>query len=394
MIRVGASLRFSSTTIAPPLAERQAVDRPTAPGSPYLVALLVDHQQHMTERENVPYDPVPHSHVVPTGYLRAWARGNRIAMRRVGLSDSRSIGIRDAGVRKNFYRRERPDSGTAIYDVEWSLGQAETAALSLVSNLSARWPLNLDDKGKIGQFFALQHLRGVAFRQWHGDHVASVLDEIRANPEAALKPHPGRTTTDGIEELTVTMTSDTYRLTKMLKLVRCVGIVFTSMHWSLVEFHRGRLATSDHPVVVWPLGGGTSRKPSANDLQAGVTESLEVFMPAGPTHLLLMTWRDQKSIGTSVHGRGRHLATANAFVVANADTQWFHEPDIDPWIARGRRPPLGPELLAGYDLSEASGSHRRARAAELANAEARRDLSNDPVEVVSEDALPASTDRI
>lgn len=347
----------------------------------------------MTEREREVYDPVPHSHVVPTGYLRAWAHGRQIAMRRVGVAGSQLIGIRDAAVRKNFYRRERPGSGETIYDVEWSLGQGETAALPIIADLPARWPLDLDDKGKIGQFFALQHLRGAAFRQWHEDHVASVLDDVRANPEASLKPHPGRTATEVIEELEATVSSDTYRLTKMLKLVRSVGIVFASMHWSLVEFDRGRLVTSDHPVIVWPIGGGTSRKPTANDLHAGVIDTLEAFAPVRPAHLLLMTWRDEKSIGASVVGKGRQLATANAFVVANAHAQWFHEPDIDPWIARGRRPPLAMELLPGYGVSEAATSQRRARARDLANAEAGRELSNDPVEVVSEDALPAPNDR-
>jgi len=314
-------------------------------------------------------------------------------MRRVGVADSQLIGIRDAGVRKNFYRRERPGSGETIYDVEWSLGQGETAALPIIADLPARWPLDLDDKGKIGQFFALQHLRGAAFRQWHEDHVVSVLDDVRANPGASLKPHPGRTATEVIEELEATLNSDTYRLTKMLKFVRSVGIVFASMHWSLVEFDRGRLVTSDHPVNVWPISGGTSRKPTANDLHAGVIETLEAFAPVSPAHLLLMTWRNDKSVGASVAGKGRQLATANAFVVANAHAQWFHEPEIDPWIARGRRAPLAIELLPGYSVSEAATSQRRARARDLANAEARRELSNDPVEVVSEDALPAPDDR-
>ena len=145
----------------------------------------------MAERN--PYDPVPHSHVVPAGYLRAWAHGKQIGMRLVGAQKSQPIGIRDAGVRKNFYRRERPDTGEPIYDIEWSLEQAETAALPVIANISARWPLDLVDKSKVGQFFALQHLRAGAFRQWHEDQVAAVLDEAQANPDAALKPQPGRT---------------------------------------------------------------------------------------------------------------------------------------------------------------------------------------------------------
>jgi hypothetical protein len=51
------------------------------------------------------------------------------------------------------------------------------------------------------------------------------------------------------------------------------------------------------------------------------------------------------------------------------------------------------ELPPGYGVSEAAASRRRARARDLANAEARRELSNDPVEVVSENRLPAPNDR-
>ncbi len=129
----------------------------------------------MTAHDRDVYDPVPHSHVVPTGYLKAWAHGKQIAMRRVGNSASQMIGIRDGGVRKNFYRRQRPASGETIYDVEWSVQQAETAALPIISDLARRWPLTLEDKGKVGQFFALQHLRGAAFRQWHAGQIAAVL---------------------------------------------------------------------------------------------------------------------------------------------------------------------------------------------------------------------------
>lgn len=295
--------------------------------------------------------------------------------------------IRDAGVRKNFYRRDRPATGERIYDIEWSLQQAETAALPIIADLARRWPLNLEDKGKVGQFFALQHLRGAAFRQWHEGQIAGLLNEVRADPAGILKPHPGRTHADVVDELETQLTSDTYRLTKMLMLVRSVGIVFASMHWSLVEFDRARLVTSDHPVVVWPLREPTTRRPTGNDLDAGVIDTREVFVPVGPAHLLLMGWRDQQGIGRLVAGHGRHLATANAFVVANAASQWFHEPGMRQWLARGRRPPLSSELL-GLEAAEATASRRRATAREFANAEARREPSNDPVQVVDEDLLP------
>jgi hypothetical protein len=52
----------------------------------------------------VEYEPVKHSHVVPAGYLRAWADGRQIAMRLVGAENSLLVSVRDAGVRSDYYR--------------------------------------------------------------------------------------------------------------------------------------------------------------------------------------------------------------------------------------------------------------------------------------------------
>ena len=62
------------------------------------------------------------------------------------------------------------------------------------------------------------------------------------------------------------LTTDTYRTVRMLTITRAVGTLFSSMHWTLVTFARPRLATSDHPVVVWPPAWGARHRPIANDL--------------------------------------------------------------------------------------------------------------------------------
>lgn len=328
------------------------------------------------------FDPVPHSHVVPAGYLRAWADRRQIAMRRVGRSGSTLIGVRDAGVRRNFYRRSRPQSGEVIYDVEWSLAEAESAALPVLTRLTTAWPLDLEDKGKVGQFLALQHLRGPAFKAWHEAHVAEQVAVLRADPGRYARRDIGLKPEAAIEEVITHLTSDTYRLTEMLKFARSVGIVFSSMHWTLVRFDVSRLATSDHPVVVWPVYRRRSR-PRANEPGAGVLETLEVFVPLGPAHLLLLTWRVNQDTEAVVEGRHRDLATANGYVIANADAQWFHTPGLEPWVANGAREPLTRGVLRGYDATEAMQSSRRQQAASLAKAEAAAPLRNGPVEIVN-----------
>jgi Protein of unknown function (DUF4238) len=330
----------------------------------------------------VEYEPVKHSHVVPAGYLRGWADGRQIAMRLVGSQNSLLVGVRDAGVRSDYYRRERPGTGETIYDVEWSLAQGEDAALPLIAELPARWPLTNEDKGKVGQFMALQHLRGPAFGAWHEKHIAARAAELRADPAAHAIPQSGVTPAATVERGIEIMESDTSRATRVLSLVRSVGIAMSSMHWSLVSFSQARLATSDHPVVVWPLRRGASR-PQANDLDAGVLDTLEVFFPVGPAHLLLLTWLHDEDTPRPVAGEGRHISTANAFVVANADKQWFHEPGVQPWMANGTRSPLSAELVRHYGQTAAESSPRRADARKHVMAEVAAPLSNDPVSMVT-----------
>jgi hypothetical protein len=333
------------------------------------------------------FDPVPHSHVVPVGYLRAWAQGRQIAMRRVGESVSALIGVRDAAVRTNFYRRTRPHTGEVIYDIEWSLREAESAGLPALRRMPETWPLTLEDKGKVGQLLALQYLRGPAFKAWHERHVAEQVATLRADPKRYARQDIEMSAEEAVERVAARLMSDTYRVTRMLKLARSVGIVFSSMHWTLVHFDASRLATSDHPMIVWP----TRREPSvprANDSQAGVLETLEAFAPIGPAHVLLMTWRFDEDTAV-VPGARCELATANAYVIANAETQWFHIPGVDPWVAKGKCHPLSHALVRSYDAAEATRSPRRQQAVALANQELAAPLRNAPVSIVDVSRKPA-----
>jgi hypothetical protein len=187
---------------------------------------------------------------------------------------------------------------------------------------------------------------------------------------------------EAIDRYVQHLTGDTYRATRMLSLVRSVSTVFSSMHWTLVNFRKPRLATSDHPVVVWPLDRGHER-PRPNDLNAGVIDTLETFVPLGPSFLLLMTWLNDADPLVAIGGEGQHIATANSFVIANADAQWFHEPDAHPWVANGARKPLSADLIANYDWRVAEHSSRRHEAAKQCEAVVEAGLSNEPLPIVT-----------
>ena len=334
----------------------------------------------------VRYQAKPHSHVVPAGYLRPWTHGAKIAMRLVGreqVSTSvRNVGVRSVGVRKNIYRRERPTTGETIHDTEWSNQQLENEALPVISSLASRWPLGMDDKGRVALFFALQYVRGPAFKAWHERHMQPIIDAVRSDPVATTVPTPDESPEEVADKVIGHLSSDTHRLVKMIKATRTVAVAFGSMRWTLVTFAKPRLVTSDQPVVVWPLARGRAR-PCPNDLNSGVTDTLEVFVPIASQLLLLMTWIRGPDLPAVIPGANRHIATANAFVVANADAQWFHEPGVKPWrLAAGPRDPLSAELIPGYDVEAASRSKRRQDVAPLVTAEAQAPVGNQPISML------------
>jgi hypothetical protein len=179
---------------------------------------------------SVTYPALPHSHVVPAGYLRPWAHGPQIAMRLIDRERSVPAGVLDVGVRTNFYRRERPKTGEKIYDTEWSMQQAENAALKIVRSLASRWPLSNEDKPCVAQLFGLQHVRGPAFKAWHEEYNRPKVDALRNDPVGTTVPTPGVSPEEAAAKGAQHYTSDTFRLVQMLKNARSVAVAFGSMH--------------------------------------------------------------------------------------------------------------------------------------------------------------------
>src|SRR3954447_23795708 len=119
------------------------------------------------------------------------------------------------------------------------------------------------------------------------------------------------------------------------------------------------------PLIVWPLERGTAR-PSANDLDAGLEDMLEVFVPVSPDRLLLMTWIDEADSAEVQHGSGRHAGTANAFLMRNAHAEWYHHPRAKVPVARGPRTPLSYDLGLTNTPAVVAASKRRQEALKIA----------------------------
>jgi hypothetical protein len=225
------------------------------------------------------YPVVKSSHVVPRMYLRGFAdEEERIAVRIRGQLEPYVMNVSNAGTRTNFYVRERPN-GTQIHDIEWSLSHIEAAASPVLRSAAETWPLDLRDKATLAELFAVQLLRGPRWVEWHDQFTRSYIEEQRAKGEDESE----------LIKLEDHLVSKTQTFVKMIDISRKVLTVIASLKWTLLEFPRPWLATSDHPVVVWPLGI-SAREPQATPHGGGLFETLEYRVPISPRAAILMTW--------------------------------------------------------------------------------------------------------
>jgi hypothetical protein len=323
------------------------------------------------------YPNVKNAHIVPRTYLANWTVEGKIAVWLV--PEGRHLDdqpVENVGTRLRFYERERPDSGAKINDIEWSLGQGEAAATPLLRSFDERWPLSTEEKTQLAELFAYQLLRGPRWKAEYEERTRRWLDGYDRTAEVQLPPAE-------VEKQNAALLSNTHRLTMMFSTALTATSVFASMHWTLVEFEIPLIATSDHPVVLWP--GAESRAPQPIEVtQAGVMECIEIRLPLSPTRALLMTWADKaEEDDPSVRGRRDHAANFNAFTVATADRQWFHLPGRTPPRASGKLLPLSTQLVSGYTPVAAAASQRRQRAAAIVNKKVGRELADRKIEVVT-----------
>jgi hypothetical protein len=334
------------------------------------------------------YPRVDRSHIVPVGYLRRFAVDGKLMMHLVGKTTSRPISPRDAGVRGAFYRRTRPD-GTTIDDVEWSLSQLENNTLPLLPKVRDLWPLTPDVKQKIAQLFGYQFVRGPHWRTWYERMTRDFVTERVRGEEMAIRADESLATEEEVQEFEQYLLGSTPRTTRMLSLGPKIASLLGSMHWTLIEFHSPLLATSDHPVVLWPLYERSSR-PRFMPLDNGMFATLEIRAPISPRLAVVMTWLDDEDTATPTRGSNEMAANLNAFTIAQAEVQWFHSPERVPPRASGQLLPLSPRLSRGYGPGAVLSSRRRQTIQEKIQARIGDDLTQD-VEIVVAERRPRAT---
>lgn len=306
------------------------------------------------------YKVVKRPHIVARGYLRGFARGEIIGMRLVGASASDDLPVGKVGVLKDFYRRQRPD-GTAIYDIDASLDQIDAAAPPILREIDTRWPLTPQEKTILAEFIGMQLVRGPRWRARHTNFTSEYFQEVAVSGEFDGRQPDGIPIEDALEEAQSELSSDTETLTKMFEHYLLGAEVIGSMHWTLVHFNRPVLATSDHPVVLWPLDSRARRPAKSSDfIESGLLNTLEARFPVTSSSALLMTWADEPDDDAPiVRGSRETAANLNAFTIAEAEHQWFHFPGGNVPRASGRLLSLMPRLLSASRMERSRGSRRR-----------------------------------
>jgi len=316
------------------------------------------------------YQRVERAHVVPRTYLRNFADHEQmIGMRLVGEPGTEKvISIKDAAVRKRFYRRTRPD-GAPIDDVEHSLGLIERRAAPILGEIEERWPLSFEDKRVLGEFFALQVLRSPRWRRDYAVRTRRLVEEYRASDLFAEEiADSGRTPDEVADRSHEFFASDSFRLRRMLGMSSKGSSIFGSMIWALVRFSKPTLATADHPLTGWSRFEAKSR-PKATPEGVGLINLLEVRAPVSSTAAILMTWLDQANdIAVPFEGGRREARNINAFTIAQAEKQWFHLPGTNPSYGKNRTyPALSADLFPSYGPQAAERSLLRRTVSEKVN---------------------------
>ena len=110
----------------------------------------------MVAVELIGNDPRDH-HIVTAGYLRRFARAGKVTVHRRGEEPV------DKGVRAVAYVRDFWRSPELAEQVEAKLGKGESAALNILRQLEARWPLRGQDRLIVATFLAIHMVRLPAF---------------------------------------------------------------------------------------------------------------------------------------------------------------------------------------------------------------------------------------
>jgi hypothetical protein len=330
-----------------------------------LPALIMDREH---------YTPVENAHIVPRMYQKAFAIQGKVAVHRVGESRCSLLSTKRAGTRDAYYRRTRPD-GEQIDDVEASLAEVENKSAPILAATIKGAPIDLEAKGGLAQFFAIQLMRGPAFFEFREELLLPMLQELGADDlqPAALADAGGDVEVVRRKVIAAYLDPTTRFMTMLQKSMKIAGVI-GNMRWHVLRFKDPVLAYSDHPVVLWPAGMVPATPFDRQHL--GPLSAVEVRVPIAPDRAILMNWLDLPDAEETLLDQNA-AAELNAFTISQADVEWMHTPGHEPPVAEGTFTPLSRVFAPAYGEDTIARSVRRAHAADWLKNNEHRNWVND-----------------
>lgn len=253
--------------------------------------------------------------------------------------------------------------------VEQNLNRIESDAADLLRRIDDEWPI----KPGSPPWVALSLF--IAIHLWRNPFGLARLRDaghlVLANEASRYEEMVG---TLRFEQFVAAVSSDAYRANVYLRNLPRAGSLIGSMHWTLMDFDRPLLATSDVPVTVVPILDVGNAAPVQPLPIGSLLDCEEIRFPLNPAQALVMTWLDRAGPPPRVQGDDELAAHLNRAVIRQADRQWFHIPARRPTtllasdLGVNLCPQIGRLVHAGYGTGSARASARRSRTTQLLRA--------------------------
>lgn len=291
-------------------------------------------------------------HTVPAFYLRGFAEGDQISTIRLPGVHRFVQSVGDASVAKDFYTVDGHENGSDV--IEKALSEVEGAAAAVLRSVDAgRWPLAEEDRATLGYFMALQAVR-VPQQRRTLDNVAAqmVRLQIGAGGKEALRrrleQQGGAVTDELLEDIWEQSTRPEgppikrpriEHIQQMLELSQELLKYLVGRPWSLIEFDRRSLITSDAPVSLIPSPGSQPWEGVGYATAWGITFPLsrklglimsnpEAFIEKRiPVEHVHRGEADSMLVGTTQYEK-----FFNEHTVRNASEWLFHHPEDERFV--------------------------------------------------------------
>lgn len=248
----------------------------------------------------------------------------------------------DIGVRKKFYARSpAPDGVRSAQQAEKARGTVENEALPLIRDLAVR---SGTPQGAERAWIALWLGMTLCGSPWRRRQIPDTVARFFADLERDAPALAARTLDQRGE-----LAEPDFELDSMFEEVSTTASLLGQMHWTVLQFDRPELTSSDHPIVCRLWSRDATRPRDAPPMR--LLESHEVLVATGPEAALLLTWLDEDDRRSSLVGRRSLVNTLNSGSWVQAERHRFWQPGTSPGppARSSSNISVTPQLLTAYD---------------------------------------------